>query len=69
MQSGSLLIDSSTIAPDEARGVASLSKDKSAEFIDAPVSGGNGHMGVCVYGSMDIAYMYMDGYGGLCEWR
>jgi 3-hydroxyisobutyrate dehydrogenase len=39
---GTLLIDSSTIAPDEARGVADLSKEKSAEFIDAPVSGGVG---------------------------
>lgn len=40
MRPGTLLIDSSTIAPDEARGAAALSRDKSADFIDAPVSGG-----------------------------
>lgn len=43
VQGGSLLIDSSTIAPDEARQLASLSEHKAVEFIDAPVSGG-----VCV---------------------
>ena len=41
VQPGSLLIDSSTIAPDEARAVAQLCKESSAEFIDAPVSGGS----------------------------
>lgn len=40
VQGGSLLIDSSTIAPDEARQLASLSEQKAVEFIDAPVSGG-----------------------------
>ena len=40
MQPGSLLIDSSTTDPEDARTVAALSKESKAAFIDAPVSGG-----------------------------
>ena len=43
VQPGSLLIDCSTIAPEEARTMAGLTQGKEASFIDAPVSGG-----VCV---------------------
>lgn len=42
VQPGTLLIDSSTVAPEEARHVASLCQERTAEFIDAPVSGGVG---------------------------
>lgn len=37
-----LVIDSSTIAPETARGVAEAAKAKNLPFIDAPVSGGVG---------------------------
>ncbi|MCK7549451.1 3-hydroxyisobutyrate dehydrogenase [Marinobacter koreensis] len=37
-----LIIDSSTIAPETARGVAEAAKEKNLPFIDAPVSGGVG---------------------------
>lgn len=37
-----LVIDSSTIAPETARGVAEAAKTKNLPFIDAPVSGGVG---------------------------
>ena len=43
VQPGSLLIDCSTIAPEEARTMAGLTQGTEASFIDAPVSGG-----VCV---------------------
>ncbi|WP_372987034.1 3-hydroxyisobutyrate dehydrogenase [Marinobacter sp.] len=39
---GTLVIDSSTIAPETARGVAEVATDKGLDFIDAPVSGGVG---------------------------
>jgi 3-hydroxyisobutyrate dehydrogenase len=37
---GTLLIDSSTIAPEDARAVAQAAADRKLEMIDAPVSGG-----------------------------
>ncbi|MDY6815589.1 MAG: 3-hydroxyisobutyrate dehydrogenase [Pseudomonadota bacterium] len=37
-----LVIDSSTIAPETARGVAEAASEKNLDFIDAPVSGGVG---------------------------
>lgn len=60
VQGGSLLIDSSTIAPDEARQLASLSEHKAVEFIDAPVSGGVcllglAHCASILLGTIDIA--------------
>ena len=39
---GTLVIDSSTIAPETSRGVAEQAKAKNIPFIDAPVSGGVG---------------------------
>lgn len=42
VQSGALLIDSSTIDPTTARSVAVEAKNKNARMIDAPVSGGVG---------------------------
>ena len=40
MQKGSLLIDSSTIDPAVSQEVAALAKEKGADYMDAPVSGG-----------------------------
>ena len=40
MQSGSLLIDSSTIDPSVSQEMETLSKEKGATYMDAPVSGG-----------------------------
>ena len=37
-----LLVDSSTIAASDAREVAQVAADKGIQFMDAPVSGGNG---------------------------
>ena len=62
MKPGTLLIDSSTIAPDEARGVATCSKEKSAEFIDAPVSGG---MYVWRYVCLKYVCLEVCAYAGL----
>ncbi|MGF2736206.1 3-hydroxyisobutyrate dehydrogenase [Marinobacter sp. DUT-1] len=42
LPAGTLVIDSSTIAPETARGVAEVATDKGLDFIDAPVSGGVG---------------------------
>ena len=39
---GTLVIDSSTIAPETARGVAEEAKARNIQFLDAPVSGGVG---------------------------
>mgnify|MGYP003147406344 FL=1 len=39
---GTLVIDSSTIAPETARGVAEVARAKDIPFLDAPVSGGVG---------------------------
>lgn len=38
---GSLIIDTTTIAPHEARGIAGRCREHSISFIDAPVSGGD----------------------------
>ncbi|XP_028390830.1 3-hydroxyisobutyrate dehydrogenase, mitochondrial-like [Dendronephthya gigantea] len=56
VQEGSLLIDSSTINPEVAKEVALKAKEKSATFLDAPVSGGvmasqNGTLSFLVGGS------------------
>ena len=40
VQSGSLLIDSSTIDPSVSQEMEKLCKDKGATYMDAPVSGG-----------------------------
>ena len=40
MQSGSLLIDSSTIDPAVSKDVAAIAETHGANFVDAPVSGG-----------------------------
>jgi 3-hydroxyisobutyrate dehydrogenase len=40
VQSGSLLIDSSTIDPSVSQEIGEMAEDKGAEFVDAPVSGG-----------------------------
>lgn len=40
VRAGTLLIDSSTIAPEDARAVAQAAAEKNYEMIDAPVSGG-----------------------------
>ncbi|MCL4116456.1 UNVERIFIED_CONTAM: hypothetical protein GTU68_063699, partial [Idotea baltica] len=40
MKAGTLLLDSSTIAPDVSKSVAGLAVKKGAIFLDAPVSGG-----------------------------
>ena len=40
VQSGSLLIDSSTIDPSVPQEIGAQAKEKGAEFVDAPVSGG-----------------------------
>ncbi|WP_288373052.1 3-hydroxyisobutyrate dehydrogenase [uncultured Marinobacter sp.] len=42
LPAGTLLIDSSTIAPETSRKVAAAAADKDLVFIDAPVSGGVG---------------------------
>jgi len=42
LPAGTLVIDSSTIAPETARGVAEAAKAKDIPFLDAPVSGGVG---------------------------
>ena len=42
LPAGTLVIDSSTIAPETARGVAEAAKAKNIPFLDAPVSGGVG---------------------------
>lgn len=42
LPAGTLVIDSSTIAPETARGVAQAATEKGLAFIDAPVSGGVG---------------------------
>ncbi|PHQ24401.1 3-hydroxyisobutyrate dehydrogenase [Marinobacter guineae] len=42
LPAGTLVIDSSTIAPETARGVAEAAKAKKIPFLDAPVSGGVG---------------------------
>ncbi|SFN59097.1 3-hydroxyisobutyrate dehydrogenase [Marinobacter pelagius] len=42
LPAGTLVIDSSTIAPETARGVAEVASAKNLDFIDAPVSGGVG---------------------------
>ena len=40
VQSGSLLIDSSTIDPAVSKDVAAIAETHGANFVDAPVSGG-----------------------------
>lgn len=40
IQSGSLLIDCSTIAGADAIQMSDLAKEKGAQYLDAPVSGG-----------------------------
>ena len=40
VQSGSFLIDSSTVDPAVSKGVAKAATEKNATFVDAPVSGG-----------------------------
>ena len=40
VQSGSLLIDSSTIDPAVSQDMAKVAAEKGAAFMDAPVSGG-----------------------------
>ena len=40
VQPGTLLLDSSTIAPDVSKRVAQLASKKGAVFMDSPVSGG-----------------------------
>lgn len=42
LPAGTLVIDSSTIAPETARGVAEVARAKDIPFLDAPVSGGVG---------------------------
>jgi 3-hydroxyisobutyrate dehydrogenase len=42
LAAGTLVIDSSTIAPETARGVAEVARAKDIPFLDAPVSGGVG---------------------------
>ena len=42
LPAGTLVIDSSTIAPETARGVAEVAKARDIPFLDAPVSGGVG---------------------------
>ncbi len=42
LPAGTLVIDSSTIAPETARGVAEAAKARDIPFMDAPVSGGVG---------------------------
>jgi 3-hydroxyisobutyrate dehydrogenase len=42
LPAGTLVIDSSTIAPETARGVAEVARAKDMPFLDAPVSGGVG---------------------------
>lgn len=42
LPAGTLVIDSSTIAPETARGVAEEAKARNIPFLDAPVSGGVG---------------------------
>ncbi|WP_273203149.1 3-hydroxyisobutyrate dehydrogenase [Marinobacter subterrani] len=42
LPAGTLVIDSSTIAPETARGVAEVARAKGIPFLDAPVSGGVG---------------------------
>lgn len=42
LPAGTLVIDSSTIAPETARGVAEVAREKDIPFLDAPVSGGVG---------------------------
>ena len=40
VQKGSLLIDSSTIDPSVSQEIGKLAREKGADFVDAPVSGG-----------------------------
>ncbi|MEC7727611.1 MAG: 3-hydroxyisobutyrate dehydrogenase [Pseudomonadota bacterium] len=42
LPAGTLVIDSSTIAPETARGVAEVARARDIPFLDAPVSGGVG---------------------------
>ncbi|WP_111497566.1 MULTISPECIES: 3-hydroxyisobutyrate dehydrogenase [Marinobacter] len=42
LSTSTLVIDSSTIAPETSRGVADAAREKGIEFLDAPVSGGVG---------------------------
>jgi 3-hydroxyisobutyrate dehydrogenase len=41
---GTLVVDSSTIDPEVSKEMAVACKEKSAHFLDAPVSGGNGRI-------------------------
>ena len=43
VQSGTLLIDSSTIDPSVSQAMAQKAEDKGCTFMDAPVSGGKYH--------------------------
>lgn len=47
LPAGTLVIDSSTIAPETARGVAEVARAKDIPFLDAPVSGGVGGAKAC----------------------
>lgn len=40
LRKGSILVDSSTVAPELARRIAAASAERSADFLDAPVTGG-----------------------------
>lgn len=40
LKAGSLCLDSSTIEPNVSKRMAKLLKEKKAEYLDAPVSGG-----------------------------
>jgi len=59
LQPGSIVIDCSTISSESAREAATLVRSRSAEFLDAPVSGGvegarDGTLAIMVGGNSDI---------------